>query len=107
MKLTKQTTIFEVLQTDTFKGFLQTQLDIYKMYGANIDARAKTLRELVEAPWYTVTGITERYAQCLDKTSKLTKHQRDIIIIMGNTAFNKTVRQLLDEEETEITYSNE
>lgn len=61
MKLTKQTTIAEILQIDTFKGFLQNQLDIYKMYGANIDARAKTLRELVEAPWYNVAGITEQY----------------------------------------------
>ena len=107
MKLTKQTTIEEVLQTDTFKGFLQTQLDIYKMYGANIDARAKTLRELVETPWYNVAGITEQYALCLDKTCKMSKHQRDIIKIMSNNDINKNVKKIHKETETEITYSNE
>lgn len=101
MYLTKNTTLEDITNSEFFKEFLQIELDKYKY--VQDDVNSETLQKIVNSEWYNAEDFSKVYTDCLSIDSKvLPLYEKEIVLMIGNKAFNTTVKLLLEVNETKM-----
>ena len=99
--------IMDVLQLDAFQLALTERVNAMR----NVRERARIeygnrlashpIDELIRAGKFNAGDMTVLYAACLDRKCLLSRSQREFIIGVCQDVFNKTVKNLLEEEKAE------
>lgn len=89
-KLAKMT-VAEVVATELFAKKLDVAIRCYKV--ANVYA----FRSLKKDKTLELENFRKEYIACMDKESKLPYAKRIIILTIGNDAYSRTVKQMMEE----------
>lgn len=89
-KLAKMT-VAEVVATELFAEKLDVAIRCYK--GANIYA----FRSLKKDKTLELENFRKEYIACMDKESKMPCAKRLAVLAIGNDAYSRTVKQMMEE----------
>lgn len=91
-------TVAEVVATNLFVIGLRKAIENYKHRAVN-SSQYYAFQSLKRNNTLEPENFRQEYIACMDKESKMPVAKRDIVLTIGNDAYHRTVKQMMDNYE--------